>query len=289
MANYLAIDIGGTFIKYAFMDDKKGLYGHQQIETKENIDDAILKQIEAIIASSLQHTSIHGVGISTAGIVDRVKGEIIYAGPTIKHYRGTEFKRRLFEIFQLPVHVENDVNAALLGEIWQGAAKKQNQVYCITLGTGIGGAYFHHHIIDGFHHQANSVGYLLFDPMTKTNYEMRASTSALNKRIKEEFGEGVSTKEVFTRAKQGDVLCVSIIEDWSKEVAKGLAQIILLIDPKCILIGGGISRQGDYLLHHIQKRLHLFLPDDFLKTELKTAQLYNDAALYGAVYPFFKE
>ncbi|MBU5211522.1 ROK family protein [Bacillus sp. Gen3] len=288
MVNYLSIDIGGTYIKSALINDQKNLYGHQKIKTKKNIDEAILKQVEEIIATTLSDTSIDGIGISTAGIVDRVKGEIIYAGPTIYQYKGTEFKRRLFEMFHLPIYVENDVNAALLGEVWQGAAQNENQVYCITLGTGIGGAYYHHQIIDGIHHQANSVGYLLFDPMTKTNYEMRASTSALNKRILTEVGENVTTEEVFERAKQKDARSTAIIEDWSMEVAKGIAQIILLIDPKCIVIGGGISRQGDYLLHHIEKQLQLFLPTDFLKTELKIAQLYNDAALFGAVYPFFK-
>ncbi|GHI01122.1 ROK family protein [Neobacillus kokaensis] len=289
MAEYLSIDIGGTYIKYALIDDRKQLYGHHKVETKGNIDDAILKQVETIIAGVMEHTVISGIGISTAGIVDREKGEIIYAGPTIKNYIGTQFKSYLSRKFGLPVHVENDVNAALIGEVWQGAAKDEDQVFCITLGTGIGGAYYHQQIIDGYYHQAHSVGYLLYDPETKTNYEMRASTSALNQRIHQELGAEVSTADVFDRAKQGDDTCLSLIEAWSQEVAKGLAQIILLIDPKCILIGGGISRQGSYLLDHIQKQLPAFLPDHFLKTNIKIAELYNDAALFGAVYPFFKE
>lgn len=288
MAEYLSIDIGGTYIKYALIDDHKQLHGHGKVATKENVDQAILKQVETIIATVIESTSISGVGISTAGIVDRDKGEIIYAGPTIKEYKGTNFKTYLSSKFGLPVHVENDVNAALMGELWQGAAQEEDEVFCITLGTGIGGAYYHQHIVDGYFHQANSVGYLLYEPVTKTNYEMRASTSALNNRIREKIGEEVSAVEVFARAKQGDALCISLIESWSREVAQGLAQIILLVDPKCILIGGGISRQGDYLLRHIQTQLPAFLPANFLKTTIKMAQLYNNAALYGAVYPFFK-
>ena len=288
MADYLSIDIGGTFIKYALLDDQKRLHGHQKIATKENIDHAILEQVESIIASVSADTVISGVGISTAGIVDREKGEIIFAGPTIKHYKGTAFKAHLSRKFPFPIHVENDVNAALIGELWQGAAQQENDVFCITLGTGIGGAYYHNHIMDGAHHQANSVGYLLYDPETKTNYETRASTTAINRMIEKEFGKDVSTEEVFERAKRGEDPYIALIESWSKEVAKGLAQIILLVDPTCILIGGGISRQGDFLLKHIQKQLTTYLPADFLKTELKIAQLYNDASLFGAVYPFFK-
>ena len=289
MADYLSIDIGGTFIKYALLNDQKHLHGHQKIATKENNDHDILEQVDSIISSVTKHTDIRGVGISTAGIVDREKGEIIYAGPTIKNYKGTNFKSHVSRRFQLPIHVENDVNAALIGELWQGVAQKENDVFCITLGTGIGGAYYHHKLLDGAHHQAHSVGYLLYDPITQTNFESRASTSALNRLIEREMGKGISTKEVFDKAKLGEDHYISIIEAWSKEVAKGLAQIILMVDPTSILIGGGISRQGTYLLDHIQKQLPHFLPKGFLKTELKIAQLYNDASLYGAVYPFFKE
>ncbi|MCF2132578.1 ROK family protein, partial [Strepomyces sp. STD 3.1] len=154
MAEYLAIDIGGTYIKYAFMNDQKVLHSHQKIETKENINNAILKQVEEIIQGATTKFNIEGIGISTAGIVDRDKGEIIYAGPTIKNYQGTAFKEYLSSKFNIPIHVENDVNSALLGELWRGAAKDLNNVFCITLGTGIGGAYYHHQLIDGFNHQA---------------------------------------------------------------------------------------------------------------------------------------
>lgn len=287
MGHYLSIDIGGTYIKYALMDDQHRLVNHQKMTTPENIGYAIFKQIDAITEAAADNYKIDGIGISTAGIVDREKGEIIYAGPTIKDYKGTAFKAWLTEKYKLPVHVENDVNAALLGEIWKGAARNQDNVFCITLGTGIGGAFYNQLLIDGFHHQANSVGYLLYDPETRTNYEQRASTAALNKMIANELGESLSAKIVFERAKNGDETCFSIIKAWTMEVAKGLAQIILLTDPRCILIGGGVSVQGDYLLEQIQNQLETFLPANFLKTELKIAELFNNAALYGAVYPFF--
>ncbi|WP_188456614.1 ROK family protein [Virgibacillus oceani] len=289
MTVYLSIDIGGTYIKYAFINDGHELFGHQKIKTNENVDNAIRKQVEEIIDSASDVFTIKGVGISTAGIVDRERGKIIYAGPTIQDYAGTDFKSQLSRKFGLPIHVENDVNAALLGERWKGAAQGEDHVFCITLGTGIGGAYFHQQLVDGFHHQANSVGYLLYDEKTNTNYESRAATSALNRVIEQEVGKGIEAKEVFDRAKSGDKKCMAIIHSWASEVAKGLAQIIILIDPKCILIGGGISRQGEFLLKLVQEHVVQFLPKNFLITELKIAELFNDAALYGAVYPFFKE
>lgn len=287
MGYYLTIDIGGTNIKYALMDEQHRLLDRGKTATPENTDNAILKQIDSVVEANIKKASIDGIGISTAGIVDRNKGEIIYAGPTIKDYKGTNFKKYLAEKYKLPVHVENDVNAALLGEIWKGAARNREDVFCITLGTGIGGAHYNQQLTDGFHHQANSVGYLLYDQETRTNYEQRASTSALNKRIANELGDEFTAETVFERAKNGNDICISIIESWANEVAKGLAQIILLSDPSCLLIGGGVSVQGDYLLEQIKKQIEAYLPADFLRTELRIAELFNDAALYGAVYPFF--
>jgi predicted NBD/HSP70 family sugar kinase len=286
---YLSIDIGGTFIKFALIDEQQQLIHQQKTATKENLDHAILKQVEEIVINTISRYTISGIGISTAGIVDRDKGRIIYAGPTIKNYRGTNFKKYISDTFHLPVHVENDVNAALLGERWKGAAMDDQDVFCITLGTGIGGAYYHEGLMDGSYHQANSVGYLLYDSETETNFEMKASTSALNARIQSELGDDLTAKQVFDRAKQGDNACNTVIAAWAREVAKGLAQIILIVDPSSIIIGGGISAQGPILLKYIQQFIPQYLPINFMKTKIKIAKLGNDAALYGAVYPFFRE
>ena len=286
---FLSIDIGGTFIKFALIDEQQQLIHQQKTATNENLDHAILKQVEEIVINTMSRYTISGIGISTAGIVDRDKGRIIYAGPTIKNYRGTNFKKYISDTFHLPVHVENDVNAALLGERWKGAAMDDQDVFCITLGTGIGGAYYHEGLMDGSYHQANSVGYLLYDSETETNFEMKASTSALNARIQSELGDDLTAKQVFDRAKQGDNTCNTVIAAWAKEVAKGLAQIILIVDPSSIIIGGGISAQGPILLKYIQQFIPQYLPINFMKTKIKIAKLGNDAALYGAVYPFFRE
>src|SRR5699024_12756836 len=154
----------------------------------------------------------------------------------------------MFADTNLTIHVENDVNSALLGERWKGAGRDSENFFCITLGTGIGGAYYHNGLVSGSHLQANSVGYLLYDSATGTTYEQRASTSALNKKILEQLGREWSTQEVFHQAKAGDETCLDIIHTWGREVAAGLAQIILLQDPEKIIIGGGVSQQGDFLI-----------------------------------------
>lgn len=287
MTQFLAIDIGGTYIKYALLDNQGRLSKHGKVHTPFNQNDAIIKQVKEIATNFQGQLELRGIGISTAGIVDSDQGKIVYAGPTIHDYKGTNFKQAL-ATFNVPIHVENDVNAALLGEQWQGAGQECDNIYCITLGTGIGGAYYNNGLISGTHFQGNSVGYMLFDPKTDTNYETRASTSALDTRIKTQLGKNWTAQSVFKHAQNGKQVYVDLLEGWASDIAAGLAQIILLIDPKLIIIGGGVSQQGEFLLQMIEKHIKIFLPNAFMKTEIKIAQLYNNASLYGAVYPLIE-
>src|SRR5699024_5459926 len=145
-----------------------------------NVDGAILNKVKEIITKQIEEKCrLLGVGISTAGVVDSDSGEIIYTGPTIKNYRGTKFIANREADIQIPDQVQNDGNAVLLGEQWQGATKDQSDVYCITLGTGIGGAYFRDQLVTGASFKDGEIGYLLYDAKTDTTYEQRASTSAL--------------------------------------------------------------------------------------------------------------
>lgn len=286
MVNYLAIDIGGTFIKYGLVNDKHQLNHLNKIPTEVNHDQAIIQQIKSIVQTYHSQFPLAGIGISTAGIVDRERGEIIYAGPTILNYKGTNFKQELAS-FNLPVYVTNDVDSALLGELWINKLPPSDSTFCLTLGTGIGGALYQNQLISGAHFQANSIGYLLYDSQTNTNFEMRASTSALNKKITTEFGKHVSTVSFFDAAKNGDEVCRHILHEWTNEIAKGIAQIILIVDPAQIIIGGGISAQGDFLLSFIEEKIPLFLPPNLMKTNIQMATQQNNASLFGAVYSFF--
>jgi predicted NBD/HSP70 family sugar kinase len=289
MNYYLAIDVGGTFIKYGKVDGNGKLLSKKQVTTPFNEQNAIINRVEKIVMKAIADEGQPlGIGISTAGVVDTVLGEVIYAGSTIANYDGTNFKQHLETAFSIPVIVNNDVNAALLGEQWQGAARGQSDVYCITLGTGIGGAYFHNKLVTGTGSKAGEVGYLLYDQQTNTTYEQRASASALNERAVQELGKSINLIDLFASAKEHDLKSNKIIDMWACDVAEGLAQIIIIVDPKLLLIGGGISHQGDFLLNKIERYIDHFLPENFNQTELRCTALGNDAALLGAVSNYFK-
>ncbi|UPM41610.1 ROK family protein [Pediococcus acidilactici] len=267
------------------MDEQLNFTDIGKVNTEQNRNGHILKTLLQISQTIQERIELAGIGVSTAGIVGR-DGSIQYAGPTIPDYIGTPIKTSLTAQANLPVSVVNDVDAALLGEVFTGQLVNQD-VYCMALGTGIGGAHYRNgKIISGAHGQGNSVGYTLFDPQTNTNYEQRASTLVLERQLAD---KGVTVIDAFEKAKQGQATYESIIERWANEVARGIAEVVILFDPDYIIIGGAVSAQGQYLIDLFNKQLPALLPPDFNRTTLKIAQQGNQAQLIGAIVPFLKK
>ena len=101
--------------------------------------------------------------------------------------------------------------------------------------------------------------------------------------------KGVTVIDAFEKAKQGQATYESIIERWANEVARGIAEVVVLFDPDYIVIGGAVSAQGQYLIDLFNKQLPVLLPLDFNRTTLKIAQQGNQAQLIGAIEPFLKK
>ncbi|MEK5645597.1 hypothetical protein BK138_30225 [Paenibacillus rhizosphaerae] len=293
MKHVIGIDVGGTEIKAAVFDVNADIVFHHKVETPAG--DARIRIPEAVsgILNGLIEAYgnlVRGVGISTAGVVDTVSGEILFAGGTIPSYKGTNLKERIEERYGLPVAIDNDVNAAARGEWWKGAARGSDHFFCMTLGTGIGGCMFSGgEPVRGAHYRAGEIGHTLYDKQSGTTYEQRASMSALMQRAALEI-EGFSGDgfELFGRARNGDPACLRLIDGWAEEIARGIAEMILYADPSLIVIGGGVSEQKGFLLDRIAAHAHAYLPAGFSQTKLVSAELGNKAALYGAVYPYFK-
>lgn len=280
---YLSFDVGGTTIKYALLSNDNKLYEYHSVPTNKNYDSHILTTLKQVCIDLMKCYNIHAIGVSTAGIVDTTLGEIKYANPLIPNYTGTKIKATLEEATDLPVSVINDVQAALLGEVWQ--QQLPPKTFCLTLGTGIGGAFLNHEdLYVGAHNYENSIGYLNYDKNTDTYWEQRASTIALEKQLTKNFN--VSVPEAFDYARSGQDVFVTIIDEWINEIAKGISSIVLLFDPHTILIGGGVSKQNDYILPILTEKVNALLPPDFLSVSFKTPSSFNNNALIGAVYPF---
>lgn len=285
----IAIDIGGTEIKAAVVDQSLNFIEYIKTPTPNNIDTFIEDKIYNIVMTfqkSYQISPLY-VGISSAGVIDERRGIVEYAGPTISNYVDTDFKC-LLKPLNAQVNVFNDVNAALLGELVFHDYSAQN-IFCLTLGTGIGGAFYNKYsqLYNGERNRANEIGYLLFDRQTNKTFEQRASTTALKTLMLEKgFIYQDNVPKLFELADQQDNLALSILNQWSDSIAEGIAQIQIIYDPGLILIGGGVSSQGQNLLKYIVPKVEHYLPEQYGHAHIQTTRTQNHAALYGAVSKF---
>ncbi|MGX7112208.1 ROK family protein [Gemella cuniculi] len=286
---YLGVDIGGTSIKFAVFDSNYKIVHYETCKTPDNVTTKITDEMYRVANKIRENYNFNTVGISAAGVIDNINMEVIRAAPTIKNYVGTNFKRDFGDRLGVDIYVDNDVNCALLGEQWLGGAKGLEEVFCLALGTGIGGAYYLKNLPFGSNFGVGEIGQSVYDADTDTTYEQRASTIILAKKIKDEMYDGLSVIEFFDLCRREDSTALKILDEWLYEVARGIVNLLCILDPKYIIIGGAISAQGDYLLNKLEEKVRKLHPIKNNKTKFLTASLGNDAALYGAISPFIKK
>jgi glucokinase len=293
MRKYVSVDIGGTNIKYGVVSGSgEVLYSNVIATDAVNGGENLIKRVTGLIKSLLDENSgISGIGISTAGVVNTLSGEVIYASANLPAYAGTQWKRIIKEQFNIKCSIQNDVNAAALAEAWLGAGKGRSIFFCLTLGTGIGGAAFiDGKLYKGVNFRAAEIGYLNINSISG-NFEENASTRSLVERVKNELNcDNLNGMVVFERARSGGTDYNHIIDLWVNELSKGISNIVYLFDPGLIIIGGGVSNEGEYLLNKIYKGLKHNILSSFMDgTELKMAECGANAGIIGAVYDLIKQ
>lgn len=289
MKHYLCIDIGGTTIKSGvFNENGNTVVKHPLTKTNNTVESInIINSIRGIIERSINTFEIVGVCISTAGVVDPIKGSVVYAGYTIPDYSNTHLKEIVENEYHLPCEVENDVNAACLGEYWKGQLQAVSTGVCLTVGTGIGGAVLiNGEIQHGVGFTAGEVGYL---NINGSNFQDIASTTYLVNQVSERMGKKINGKEIFELASMGNEICVEEIDKMMTNLSIGLINIMYLLNPEVIVLGGGIMSQEAYLSPIIEEKIKSMIEAErFNKTQIKFATLKNDAGMIGALYNFKK-
>lgn len=285
--NYLCIDIGGTSIKYAlFNKDGKKVTDVMKTPTiKDEISNQILQTVLNLVGK--YQDKIEGVAISSAGVVNS-EGSIAYAGYTIPGYTGTEIKKEVEQIYNIPCEVENDVNCACLGEVWKGSAQNASSVVMLTVGTGVGGAvYLNNQLWTGINFTAGEIGYMYIQGKY---FQDLASTTALLENYEKRTNEKIDGEVLFERAKSGDFNAVESIHEQISNLAEGLVNICYLMNPEKIVIGGGIMAQKEYIMPILENYLEIKIVDKrFLQTRIESATLDNDAGMLGALYHFLQK
>ncbi|HFU3715002.1 TPA: ROK family protein [Streptococcus suis] len=289
MTRYLAVDIGGTQIKYGLVDQEGQLLEQHKMDTQAHLGGPhILATVKDLVRKYKDNSDISGVAISSAGMVDHVKGEIFYSGPQIPNYAGTKFKAEIEATFGLPCEIENDVNCAGLAEGISGAGRDSQISLCLTIGTGIGGCLLiDKEIYHGSSNAACEVGYL---PLSDGAFQDIASTTALVQHVADLHGDNPSEWDgyrIFQEAKNGNNKCQVAIHQLVDNLGKGIATITYVVNPEIVILGGGIMGQKEYLEPMIQEAIkrHL-LPSLVEKTRIAFAKHENAAGMLGAFYHF---
>ena len=239
-------------------------------------------------AETRAESLLAGICISTAGMVDEIKGEIIHAGPQIPEYKGCKWKEEIECTFSIPCEVENDVKCAGLGEYSFGSGKGTSSMLCLTIGTGIGGSFIlNGEVYHGTSHSAMEIGYM---QIPGGMFQRMASTSALVKRVASRKGEAEELwngKRIFEEVVKEDKICLEELDRLCDALSIGLSNLCYAFNPECIVLGGGIMEQKDILLPkiwgHLQEHLVPIVAEN---TRLLAASLGNRAGLLGAYVHF---
>lgn len=295
--NTIVLDVGGTAIKSGICMDGT-LTDLKETPTEASQGGAhVTARIRDIIAGYRSKTSFERIGISTAGQVNPVLGQIIYANENIPGYTGTDLKSILEAEFHVPVNVENDVNAAAIGESVFGAGRGLKNFVCLTYGTGVGGAVFcDGKLYSGSSYSAGEFGAIVTHPedrqigqdMFSGCYEKYASVTALVKNTMRYDASLSNGRKIFEEFDNPDVK--KIVDCWISEIIYGLTTIIHMLNPECIILGGGIMEQP-YILGQLCERLYPCIMPSFRHVQIEKAALGNRAGMLGAsvLYDLYSE
>ncbi|WP_370851090.1 ROK family protein [Megasphaera sp.] len=284
---YSCFDIGGTAVKYGLIDETGRFHkkGSVPTQTETAGGPGLVHKVLSLIQRQLADHPLQGIAISTAGIVEPETGRIEYA-MSIPGYSGTDWKALIGEEFDLPCVVENDTNCAALGEMWLGAGKGCRSLAAVTVGTSIGGAVIvNGQVLHGVSHAAGEIAYMRVPAGRLHDVASASSLCRAAAKAKAANPEKVDGYQVCNWLNAGDPRVVPVFEKFCQNLADGLTNIISLIGPECLILGGGIMAREDLIRPQLEKALKTRLPEMMRqKTKLAFASLQNDAGMLGALY-----
>ncbi len=309
---YLGIDLGGTNIAAGVVNEEMKLVHKTSIPTEaaKGVDHIISRIVKAaklaVEESKIPMDEIKSIGIGTPGAVNPEKGIVVFAGNLGFHKTpladlvGAHFPGK-------KVFIENDANVAAWAEAKCGAAAGVADSVTVTLGTGVGGGMIlNGKLYSGFNHIGGELGHIVINeggrPCTcgrKGCWEAYASVSGLIKTTKEHMEKNknslmwkiaggnpdrVNGLTSFDAMRKGDEEGKTVVNEYLHSVATGITNIINILQPEIICIGGGISKEGNYLLDPVKKFIEAetFARFNDRKTEIRIAKLGNDAGIIGA-------
>ncbi|MGM9988555.1 MAG: ROK family protein [Bacillaceae bacterium] len=300
MKKCISLDIGGTYIKYGMILENGELLSQGKQRTTKKGAASLLEQIIVIIAELLKdNPDVICIGISSAGQIDSETGTVLFATDNLKGWTGVQLKEIVETTFGLICHVENDVNAAALGELYFGK-HELHSFLCLTYGTGIGGAIIQQHkLLSGNHFCAGEFGHMIVEKKGRTCncgnrgcYEQYASINALingaTKQLSaESFSAHLGAEWLFDHYDKNERVR-DLLDDYFYHVSLGLVNLIHIFNPPAIILGGAISKNNLFISKVKEFTFENIMPSFRKDLRILAASLHNDASLLGAAIPFLK-
>ena len=309
----MGIDLGGTNIKAGVVDDAFRIIGRAKAKTgiprpAEEVMDAMAECAKAAAADAgVPWEQIRQVGIGVPGTANEETGVVEYANNLL--FENVPMREYLQKRLHKEIDITNDANAAALGEVLAGAARGASNAVAVTLGTGVGGGI----IIDGrlftgFHYGGAELGHMgivlggrkctcgrrgcleayasATGLIRSTKEAMEAFPDSLMWELARENGGNVSGRTAFLAAGRGDAAARAVVNDYIQHLGYGLASIINILAPEILVIGGGVSNEGENLLRPLVEcvRPQLYIRTPEKQTRIALATLGNDAGLIGAAF-----
>lgn len=288
----LTIDIGGTFIKYALMNEQMEINSKGKVPTPTTTREDLIETIGQIYDD---YSDVNGIAISMPGIIDSDNGYCAMGG-ALKYNDDFYLRHALYKRCPVHIHIENDAKCAAMAEATAGCLKDVKDGFVLIFGTMIGGAIIKDHMLHkGKHFSAGEVSYITTirdsNPTIETVWGNRCGTPYLCKLYAEKKGIDINEVDgirVFSDVNSGDDDAIACLLKFTKEIAVQLFNIQTILDPEKIAIGGGISVQPVFLefIKNNLKEMYASCPYDVPQAQVVTCKFFNDANLFGALQCF---
>jgi glucokinase len=307
MSLTIGIDVGGTKVLGGVVDESGKVLTTARKDTPRQGGSALTQTIADVAKELLEKHSVSSVGVSAAGFVSSDRKTML-ATPNIADWNGVDLDGQLTKLIGLPVVIENDANAAAWGEAKFGAGKNQDHMMMLTVGTGIGGGI----VVNGALYRgafgiAAEFGHMRVVPDghicgcgARGCFEQYASGNALLRHAREAINAspevarnllsrgdgtvaGLTGQAITEAARDGDPVALAAFNTTGQWLGAGIASLAVLLDPACVVIGGGVIDAGEILLKPTRESLERNMPfaGKHPYPQIIPAQLGNEAGLVG--------
>lgn len=311
---FVGVDLGGTAIKVGLCNAAGDLLRtHEGPTQAAEGADAVLTNIAAYVRELVppetpEWEALQGVGIGIAGFLNIPEG-IINFSPNLP-FKDVPVKRIMEEKLGKPVKINNDANVAALGEAWGGAGRGVPHCVCYTLGTGVGGGIIlYDRLIEGFSGMAGELGHMSIVADLEAIQcgcgkmgclETVSSATGIIRMAKDAVERGdltslsliegeLTAKDVIDAAKAGDEAARRIVSRAAFYLGKSMATVAIVVNPQRFIIGGGVSKAGEFLFAQIRETFDKHTPENARAgVEIVAAELGNNAGVVGAAGLFLR-